>query len=317
MDMTHPPVAMTAPPDPSYLALARSGELAERAARARRGLRACRLCPRRCGADRLAGETGECGIGAVAQVASQGAHRGEERCISGIRGSGTIFFGGCSLRCPFCQNWDISHRPTGAASGDAALAERMLRLQAAGCHNVNLVTPSHVVPQILAALAIAVEAGLRLPLVYNTSGYDAVPTLRLLDGVVDIYMPDFKYWTPADAGRFLTAADYPEAARAAVSEMHRQVGDLVIESGIAVRGLLVRHLVMPDGLEESEAIFRWLSELSAETFVNVMAQYHPAGHVVGDGRAGLASLGRRTSRQEHLSALAFAAAAGLRRAQAA
>jgi putative pyruvate formate lyase activating enzyme len=304
---------------PAYVDLFSAGELAQRARSASLLLVRCRLCPRRCGADRWRGRTGVCGVGASARVASYGPHHGEERCLSGFKGSGTIFFSGCNLGCVFCQNWEISHgRRNGRLEGDETsadeLAEMMLELQGLGCHNINFVTPSHVVPQILEALAVAVPEGLRLPLVYNTSGYDAVETLRLLDGVVDVYMPDFKYWDEEAAARDLTTADYPDAAREAVAEMHRQVGDLALDGdGLARRGLLVRHLVMPGMLDQSREIFAWLARLSPDTAVNVLAQYHPEGLAAwqpGD----FPDLSRRVSRSDYEAARNEARQAGLRRA---
>jgi putative pyruvate formate lyase activating enzyme len=304
---------------PAYLDLFASGELQERARSVSLLLVGCRLCPRRCGADRWRGRTGVCGVGARARVASYGPHHGEERCLSGARGSGTIFFSGCNLGCVFCQNWEISHgRRGGRLGGDevapAELARMMLELQEMGCHNINFVTPSHVVPQILEAVAAAAAEGLRLPLVYNTSGYDAVATLRLLDGVVDIYMPDFKYWDREAAARDLTAADYPEAARDAVAEMYRQVGDLALDDdGLARRGLLVRHLVMPAMLEQSREIFAWLADLSPDTAVNVMAQYRPEG-LAARRPNDYPELARHLPRGDHEAALDEARRAGLQRA---
>jgi len=241
--------------------------------------------------------------------------------VSGTRGSGTIFFGGCSLGCVFCQNWDISHvahGEEGLAPGEEVDADElggiMLTLQKLGCHNINLVTPSHVVPQILEALVAAAQRGLRLPVVYNTSAYDALAALRLLDGAVDVYMPDFKCWSPDMAERYLTARDYPHVARRAIAEMHRQVGDLVTDaSGLAHRGLLVRHLVMPGGLADSERIFAWLAKLSPNTFVNVMRQYRPAGLALEQPER-FTSIARRLGREEDRQALVLAAGAGLRRA---
>lgn len=255
-------------------------------------------------------------------VASWGPHFGEEDCLVGRQrhhfgqgaGSGTIFFAGCNLGCLFCQNWDISHRAEGEPADAETLAEIMLKLQRLGCLNINLVTPSHVVPQILAGLALAVPAGLRLPIVYNTSAYDDVGTLRLLDGVVDIYMPDFKYWSAERAAAALTAADYPRRARRAIREMHRQVGDLSLDGeGIARRGLLVRHLAMPDCLDESAAVFDWLAALSPATFVNVMGQYRPAGPAARRP-ADLPYLSRPLRSDELAATLARARAAGLTRA---
>jgi putative pyruvate formate lyase activating enzyme len=265
--------------EPGYPGLAAAGELARRAAAAHARLAACDMCPRRCGVNRLAGELGVCRTGAQAVVASYGPHFGEEEPLVGRMGSGTIFFSNCNLGCVFCQNYEISHLGAGEAVTAAELAAMMLALQDQGCANINLVTPSHVVAQILAALEIAVEGGLKLPLVYNSSGYDAVETLALLDGVVDIYMPDFKFWDSASARRLAKAPDYPQQARAALLEMHRQVGDLQLDRrGLARRGLLVRHLVMPGGTAESEAILQFIAdELSPATYVNIMEQYHPCG----------------------------------------
>src|SRR5712691_7684679 len=235
--------------EPAYLALHRSGELRARVRRALESLRSCRVCPRNCDVDRRTDEYAFCKTGRYAVVASSFPHFGEEDCLRGWNGSGTIFFSHCNLRCVFCQNYDISQaaklsevRPT----PPERLAELMLDLQAAECHNINVVTPEHVVPQMLEALLIAVERGLRLPLVYNTSAYDSAESLELLDGIVDIYMPDFKYWKPDSAQRYLKAADYPDVARARIKEMHRQVGELRTDAnGLAYRGLNIRHLVMP------------------------------------------------------------------------
>ncbi len=266
----------------AYLALHRRGGLRQRLDEARAMLTPCRVCPRACGADRLAGRIGACRIGRRARVASWGPHFGEESPLVGSKGSGAVFFAGCNLHCVFCQNEDISHPDSLAdAAPDAVdsdqLAAVMLDLQRQGCHNINLVTPSHVVPQILEALALAADQGLTLPLVYNSSGYDAPETLRLLEGVVDIYMPDIKFWHDATAARYTGVKDYATVTRAAVREMYGQVGDLELDrDGIAVRGLLVRHLVMPGQLDETAAIVRFLaSEISPHTYVNIMDQYHP------------------------------------------
>ena len=291
-------------PEPSYLALWRSGELAERVTRAISELERCRACPRDCQVDRLhaipttaahPATPGQrkrsvadhiapgtvCFTGRYARVATAYPHFGEEACLKGTKGSGTIFFSFCNLRCVFCQNWEISQIGGGEEMSPERLAGRMLDLQRQGCHNINWVTPEHVVPQALEALLIAVERGLRLPIVYNTSGYDAMESLALLDGVVDIYMPDFKMWTQATAKAQLKAADYAEVAARTIAEMHRQVGPLRVgPDGLATRGLLVRHLVMPGQLEQARSIFRYLAEsVSADTYVNVMAQYYPAGSV--------------------------------------
>ncbi len=299
---------------PAYRALARTGELARRAAAALEGLAACRVCPRACGVNRLRDQTGVCRIGRRARVASFFPHFGEEDCLRGWRGSGTIFFGGCNLRCVFCQNHDISHVPAGRPLSAEQLAAVMLELQAAGCHNLNWVTPSHVVPQLLEALALAADRGLRLPIVYNSSGYDAPETLRWLDGVVDIYLPDFKFWDPAVARRLAHAPDYPAVARAALRAMHRQVGDLVCDaSGLARRGVLVRHLVLPGGLAGTRSVAAWLArELSPRTWINVMAQYHPAGPVRAAPEQ-YPELNRPLEPGEFGQALAEARAAGLSR----
>lgn len=263
---------------PAYLVLSASGGLRERADQLIQRLSHCRLCPRECGADRLSGETGECRVGRYAIVSSAFPHFGEEDVLVGSRGSGTIFFSECNLRCVFCQNYEISHGGEGRELDEEGIAELMLALQRAGCHNINLVTPSHVVPQIVSALAIAASRGLHVPIVYNTSAYDKVETLRALEGIVDIYMPDFKYWNSDSAARLLTAPDYPDVARQAIKEMHRQVGDLELDQrGIAQRGLLVRHLVMPGATKESLEIIQFLASLSPRTHVNVMAQYRPLG----------------------------------------
>jgi putative pyruvate formate lyase activating enzyme len=241
-------------------------------------------------------------------VSSAGPHHGEEPPISGRRGSGTIFFAGCNLRCWFCQNASISHGRAGREAGAETVAGMMLGLQEAGCHNINLVTPSHVVPQILEALALAAGGGLRLPLVYNSSGYDEVETLRALDGVVDIYMPDLKYADGPTARRLSGAADYPQVARAALREMHRQVGDLTTTAdGVARRGLLVRHLVLPGGAAGTADCMKFLAEeISPDTAVNVMDQYRP--HFRAYRRPEVA---RPLRRHEHEQALAAARAAGL------
>ncbi|MBD3335352.1 MAG: 4Fe-4S cluster-binding domain-containing protein [Candidatus Eisenbacteria bacterium] len=281
-----------------------------RAAEARERLRACDLCPRTCGNDRLAGQLGTCRIGAEAVVAGAHPHFGEEPPLVGRHGSGAIFFTGCNLHCVFCQNFDISHTRDGHSMTAEQLASVMLALQDAGCHNVNLVTPSHVVPQILAAFAVAVERGFDRPIVYNSSGYDALSTLWLLEGLVDIYMPDFKMWDPHQAKLYLSAEDYPAVARDAVREMHRQVGDLEVNGeGIAVRGLLVRHMVMPNGVAGSSEIFRFLADrVCPDTYVNVMDQYRPAGYAHR-----FEPIERSLTRSEYSAAVDAAGQAGLRR----
>jgi putative pyruvate formate lyase activating enzyme len=299
--------------EPSYLSLPR-GELRERARRAVAGLAVCRACPRDCEVNRLENRWAACKTGRFAVVSSCFPHFGEEDCLRGWNGSGTIFFSHCNLRCVFCQNFDISQgvRPGPAVRAAAPddLARMMLGLQSLGCHNINFVTPEHVVPQVLEGVVLAAERGLRLPLVYNTSGYDSLESLALLDGVVDIYMPDFKLWSVDKSRRYLMAADYPAAARAAIAEMHRQVGPLVLDAdGIAVRGVLLRHLVMPDCLDDTRAILAWIStELGSGTYVNLMDQYRPAGKV-GDGRC--TELSRPLDSAEYGEALRIAEGLGL------
>ncbi len=309
---------MTAPVGPSdfmpaYLALG-EGELRRRADEALRGLESCIACPRRCGVNRLQGRWSACKTGRYAVVRSAFPHLGEEDCLRGWNGSGTIFFGHCNLRCVFCQNFEISQglRPGVEGTPPEALAGLMLSLQRRGCHNINLVTPEHVVPQVLEALALATEGGLHLPLVYNTSAYDSVDTLRLLNGIVDIYMPDLKLFDPGLSKRYLKAEDYPEVAKAAVREMHRQVGFLQIGGdGLARRGVLLRHLVMPGHPGETQAILRWVAqEIGEDTFVNVMAQYRPSGKV---GKDTFPEIHRPLHASEFAAALDFARGLGLHR----
>jgi putative pyruvate formate lyase activating enzyme len=275
---------------PAYLDPAVRSAMDRRVGAALKELESCCACPRNCRIDRLADESKVCGTGRHARVSSAFAHLGEEDCLRGWRGSGTIFFAMCNLRCVFCQNWDISQSAgAGRVMRPDDLADLMLALQDQGCHNINFVTPEHVAPQLVEALAVAIDRGLRLPIVYNTSAYDALSSLKLMDGLVDIYMPDFKFWSSDTARRLAKARDYPDRARDAIREMHRQVGALrFTPDGIACRGLLVRHLVMPGQLAESRAIFAWLAEeLSPDTYVNVMGQYRPAhevGRVAAEGR---------------------------------
>lgn len=275
------------------------------------GLQECRSCPRSCGVNRMHNEEGMCTTGRYARVSSIFPHFGEEDCLRGWRGSGTIFFSGCNLGCVFCQNWDISQNKSGAEYSPALLAEAMLELQRMGCHNINFVTPEHVAPQVIEAIVEAIPQGLNLPIVYNTSAYDSLDTLRLLDGLVDIYMPDFKYWKPETAATYSRARDYPDRAREAIREMHRQVGVLCVSpEGLARRGVLIRHLVMPGQLDESAAIVDWLAqELSPDTFVNIMGQYRPAHRVGQDSR--YKEINRRPSPQELADAMQLARKAGL------
>ena len=294
---------------PGYRQLLASGELEARVLHAEAHLAACDLCPRRCGVDRAGGATGVCRGGRRAILASYGPHFGEEAPLVGEHGSGTIFLAGCNLKCAFCQNYEISHEVEGEEVSAGELASAMLSLAETGCHNINFVTPTHFAPQILEGVLLAARKGLEIPIVYNCGGYESIDMLRLLDGVVDIYMPDFKFWTEASSRRYLAAPDYPEAARAAIREMHRQVGDLVVRRGIAERGLLVRHLVMPGGLDETEAILRFLAEeISPETFVNVMNQYRPCYRANE-----FTEIARRLAAAEHKRALEIASQAGLTR----
>jgi putative pyruvate formate lyase activating enzyme len=296
---------------PAYLALAASGELAKRAETAYRHLEDCDLCARYCRVNRRKGIEGAvCRTGERAVVASSGAHHGEEDPLRGWAGSGTIFFSWCNLRCVFCQNWDISQRGVGREVEPREIAELMLALQEQGCHNINFVSPSHVVAQIIAAVADAAARGLRLPLVYNTGGYDSPEALALLEGIVDIYMPDMKYGDSALARKYSKVRNYVEANRAAVKEMHRQVGDLVLdENGIAQRGLLVRHLVMPHGIAGTGEVLAFLaSDVSRNTYLNLMDQYRPAYRADE-----FPDLDRPTTREEYREALAVAARHGLQR----
>jgi len=297
---------------PAYLSLWQSGELAGRVERALSKLGDCVLCPRDCHADRLADKFAVCRSGRYVRVSSYFPHFGEEDCLRGMRGSGTIFFSGCNLRCVFCQNFEVSWQVEGAITSPAKLGAMMLELQARGCHNINLVTPEHVVPRILEALLTAVEGGLRLPFVYNTSAYDSLDSLELMNGVVDIYMPDFKFWNPEMARRYIRAPNYPEAARRAIKEMHRQVGPLVLdETGLALRGLLLRHLVMPGNIAGTREIVHWIArELGPDTYVNVMPQYYPAGNVSNTEHA---EINRSITLEEFREALEVASEAGLRR----
>jgi putative pyruvate formate lyase activating enzyme len=305
--------------EPAYLQLYRSGELGARVERALAELVDCCACPRNCHINRLKNEKRVCHTGRHALVSSAFAHFGEEDCLRGWNGSGTIFFGLCNLRCVFCQNWDISQQRIGKECTAEQVAELMLALQDQGCHNINFVTPEHVAPQVIEAIAMAVPAGLRLPIVYNTSAYDALSSLRLLDGLIDIYMPDFKFWHRESARRLAKAKDYPQRAREAILEMHRQVGDLRFgNDGLARRGLLVRHLVMPGQKDEAVAIFNWLAqEVSRDTYVNIMGQYRPE-HEVGavaksDGKRKYDDIDRRPTAGEMDAAYRAARRAGLTR----
>lgn len=296
--------------EPSYLKLFRKGGLSERINKAMALMEACGLCPRECGINRLEGELGTCETGRNAIVSSYNAHFGEESPLVGRYGSGTIFVGGCNLLCSFCQNYEISHLKEGVEVEPEQMAAMMIHLAERGCHNINFVTPTHVVPQLLESLAQAAEHGLDIPLVYNSSGYDKKETLEILDGIVDIYMPDFKFWDGRWAERYCEAPDYPERAEKALKEMHRQVGDLVIDDqGVAVRGLLVRHLVMPGDIAGTEKVLEFIAdEISPNTYVNVMDQYRPCGDAHKDEYTN-----RRLSSQEFREAIEAARRAGLTR----
>ncbi|MFH1240874.1 MAG: radical SAM protein [Pseudomonadota bacterium] len=294
--------------EPSYLRLYSEDELQNRLEKALSLLEACTLCPRECGSNRLGGEIGFCGTGRMAKVSSYNAHFGEEGPLVGRYGSGTIFMTSCNLLCSFCQNYEISHLAEGVEVEPEQVATMIVHLAERGCHNINFVTPTHVVPQIIEALILAIHKGLRVPLVYNSGGYDRKETLELLDGIFDIYMPDFKFWGGEWAERYCSAPDYEEVAKAAIKEMHRQVGDLVLDDrGIALRGLIVRHLVMPNNVARTEKIMEFLSkEISPNTYVNVMDQYRPCGAADQDK-----FINRRLRGQEYKDAVNSARAAGL------
>ncbi len=296
--------------EPAYLKTQRAGLLQPKIEVAYDIMLSCEICPHQCRVDRRHGELGLCRLGDKPIVASYGPHFGEENPLVGQHGSGTIFFSRCNLFCIFCQNWEISHGGEGEEIEIADLAAIMLRLQTQGCHNINFVTPSHQVPMILAALPDAIAGGLKIPLVYNTGGYDALETLQLLDGIIDIYMPDFKFWDEKVAAELSNAPDYPEVARRAIKEMHRQVGDLVLDDdGVAYRGLLVRHLVLPDGLAGTREIMQFIAKkISPLTYINVMGQYRPCGQANQHP-----SLGKFLSAQEHREAQQLARDAGLTR----
>ncbi len=299
---------------PAYLCLG-ADALARRAQQALASLADCRACPRDCGVNRLEDRWAACKTGRYAVVASAFPHFGEEDCLRGWNGSGTIFFSHCNLRCVFCQNHDISQdiKPAAArGSTPREIAEMMLALQAQGCHNINFVTPEHVAPQVVEAVGEAVPLGLRLPIVYNTSAYDALESIGLVDGIVDIFMPDFKYWSAERSRAYMKAADYPDVARAAIQAMHAQVGPLVFDDeGLARRGVLIRHLVMPGCLDDTRAILEWVaSTLGTDTYVNLMDQYHPAGKV---GPQAYAEINRPLTAAEFREAQRIAADLGLRR----
>jgi putative pyruvate formate lyase activating enzyme len=294
---------------PGYRALHQSGELARRIDAAWAMLSHCELCPHRCGIDRLHGERGLCRMGDLPKVSSWNLHAWEEPPISGTRGSGTVFFSGCTGRCRFCQNYPISQLGHGDVVTVERLAGMMLELQRKGAHNINFVTPTHFMPHILAALPYAIRGGLRLPLVYNTSGYERVEVLRLLDDIVDVWLPDAKYADDATARRLSGFGNYVENNRAALREIHRQVGDeLLLDScGLVVRGMIIRHLILPEGLAGTAAVLRWLADsLSPRVHISLMDQYFPAHRAVNDP-----VLGRKITHEEYTAALQAFDAAGL------
>ena len=294
---------------PSYIQLHETGELENRVAAGREMLRECKLCARECGVNRLQDEKGVCRSGSGVMISGAGPHFGEESPLVGRHGSGTVFLTNCNLRCVFCQNYDVSHQGHGKEISAEELANAMLALQGMGCHNINFVTPTHYIPQILVGLLIAVKGGLRVPLVHNCGGYESVDALKLLDGVFDIYMPDVKYGDNAAGEKYSKAPDYFHAVTAAVSEMHRQVGDLTTNSeGIAERGLLIRHLVLPGGLAGTREVVEFIAGLSKNSYVNIMEQYRPAYK-----SNGYPELGRRISSREYSDAISLAQEAGLSR----
>jgi len=293
----------------AYLQLL-SGALSDKVREAEEILRECTLCPRECKVDRTAGEKGFCKTGDKPFISSYSPHFGEEKPLVGRSGSGTIFMGNCNLGCIFCQNYSISHLEEGIVMSFEKLADIMLSLQNEGCHNINFVTPTHQMPMLLRSLLIASEKGLRLPIVYNCGGYESLHAIQLLEGVVDIYMPDFKYADPARAKKYSGAENYPEVARAALKEMHRQVGDLLIDKrGIAMRGLLVRHLVLPEGIAGTAKIVKFIAEeISKNTYINIMDQYHPCYKAFDHP-----PLNRIITEKEYAEALNMAIKAGIKR----
>ncbi len=295
---------------PRYLQDRNFEKLKANAEQAASVLTHCTLCPRSCKVNRTSGETGFCQTGQKALVASYNPHFGEESPLVGRNGSGTIFFAQCNLKCNFCQNYDISHQSVGCAVNHRQLAEIMLSLQSSGCHNINFVSPSHVVPQILSALVVAIDKGLNIPLVYNSSGYDSVATLTLLDPIIDIYMPDFKFWDSKIAASACQAKDYSQVARDALKEMHRQVGDLAMDThDLAYQGLLVRHLVLPKGLAGTSRVMTFIAtQISTNTYVNVMSQYRPCGEA-----SQTAGLERSITTAEFKNAIAQTRQAGITR----
>jgi len=295
---------------PAYRKIIQTGELENQSVVLSERLSRCDICPRNCGVNRVSGEVGICGVGERVWVSSFGPHHGEEDPLRGIYGSGTIFFSGCNLNCLYCQNADISQKLIGEEVSTRSLASMMLELQGLGCHNINLVSPTHVVPQIVEAILLAAAEGLTLPVIYNSGGYDAISTLQLLEGIIDVYMPDMKY-SDENTGRDLSGIPaYPMVNQAAVLEMHRQVGDLKISAaGLAERGLLIRHLVLPNGLAGSQEVLRFIAEqVSADTYLNIMDQYRPAYQAMCKN-----DLNRKITRAEYLDLIHQAERLGLTR----
>ena len=297
---------------PAWIRSIEAGQLSSKIERALAELSDCVVCPRNCHVDRLADRIGVCKSGRLARVSAHFPHFGEEDVLRGWHGSGTIFFAWCNLRCVFCQNYETSQDGQGGIVSPQRIAQMMYELQQEGCHNINFVTPEHVVPQILEALPFAYEVGVRLPIVYNTSSYDSLTSIELMDGIADIYMPDFKFWSAERSKLYMKAEDYPEVARRAIRAMHDQVGNLVInENGLARRGLLIRHLVMPGMLDETRSILEWIAaELGTNTYINLMDQYHPAGKV---SAVQYHEINRRTLSSEFLEAKRIAWSLGLHR----
>ncbi len=299
---------------PSYLKSYDKGVLQSKIDRALKLLENCEVCPRKCHVNRLENKRAICLSGRHAKVSSFFPHFGEEDCLRGWNGSGTIFFSYCNLRCVFCQNFDVSWQGSGEEVTAEDIAEMMIFLQEKGCHNINWVTPEHVVPQIIEAMPYAIEMGLSLPIVYNTSSYDSIDSLKLMEGIVDIYMPDFKFFTPDLAKFYLTAENYPETAMNAIKEMHSQVGELKFdENGLALRGVLLRHLVMPGFLNETEKVLEFIAnEVSKDTYINIMDQYYPAGMVLKQPER-YKQITRRITNSEFEKAVKIAKKVGLHR----
>jgi len=294
-------------PQPGYLKLSEA-EFEERIAKLYGILKNCTLCARGCKVDRTVGERGFCRSGMELSVSSFFPHFGEEPPLRGSRGSGTVFLAGCNLRCVYCQNWELSHLDAGDRMTEEELARAILHLQHLGCHNINFVTPTHFAPQLTRAVKLAAERGLRIPIVWNCGGYESVEVLKLLEGIVDIYMPDIKYGDEVSAKRYSAAPNYFDVAKAAVEEMHRQVGELQIEDGVAVRGLLIRHLVLPNRLASSREVLEFIAALSRDHYVNIMDQYHPCYKAFD-----YPELSRRITQEEYEEVVELARGLGLHR----